>query len=289
MANRMEFYTQNDDDNGELITGDNRSGQSFTIGTTGDSLNFLPTSFEFKYKTVTDNVVSIVVTIYPTLADGSIDKSSYVACSSSVSFAGASAAAVWGKIALTPGAAGTGVLEKGKKYIVEITRASGDAIYWREDASSPSYTGGTVWETTDSWDTSTAQSGSDKLFSVNGADYEGTLCTLADATNKAGKNANSVSTNPVLVSDFVKQAECRLNAITMYNWHDAYDTLSEDTKYLLNEFVSNLAAIYIITYDFSGYTSRTEAETMINVYRDANLAISSLLKDKNRKTFMVGA
>jgi hypothetical protein len=65
--------------------------------------------------------------------------------------------------------------------------------------------------------------------------------------------------------------------------------LNADVKGLLKEAASDLAAIYVIQFDMSGYTSRTEAEDMINVLRDAALRALSLLRDKKVQDFMIGA
>ena len=85
------------------------------------------------------------------------------------------------------------------------------------------------------------------------------------------------------------QAESLINAITRFNWSDVYSTLNVDTKGLLKEAASNIAAIYAIQYDMSGFTSRVEAEDMINVLRDAALRAMSLLRDKKVKEFIDNA
>lgn len=85
------------------------------------------------------------------------------------------------------------------------------------------------------------------------------------------------------------QAESLINTITRFNWSDAYSTLNTDTRGILKEVSSNLAAIYVISYDMSGFTSRTEAEDMINILRDAALRGLSLLRDKKAKEFIDNA
>ena len=50
-----------------------------------------------------------------------------------------------------------------------------------------------------------------------------------------------------------------------------------------------MAAIYVIQYDMSGYTSRVEAEDMVNILRDAALRGLALLRDKKVEDFMTGA
>ena len=60
-------------------------------------------------------------------------------------------------------------------------------------------------------------------------------------------------------------------------------------KFIFNQVASDLAAIYIITYDMSAYTAATvEAETMLNIYREAVARGLSLLRDQNVRKFITG-
>ena len=71
-----------------------------------------------------------------------------------------------------------------------------------------------------------------------------------------------------------------------YNFSDNYSSLNTDTKQILKEVASNLAAIYCIQYDMSGFTSRVEAEDMINILRDGALRGLSILRDKKTQEFI---
>jgi hypothetical protein len=117
----------------------------------------------------------------------------------------------------------------------------------------------------------------------------GIFATTAEVQRKAGAGASATSKAEAYVNDFMTQAESEINAATRYNWSDAYAGLNTDVKGILKEAASNLAAIYVITYDMSGYTSRTEAENIINVLRDGYLRAISLLRDKKTQEFLVGA
>lgn len=117
----------------------------------------------------------------------------------------------------------------------------------------------------------------------------GIFATTAEVQRKAGANASSVSNTEAYINDFMTQAESRINNITRFNWSDAYSTLNADTRGILKEAASNLAAMYVIMYDMSGFTSRIEAEDMVNFLRDAFLAATGLLIDKKRETFINGS
>jgi len=117
----------------------------------------------------------------------------------------------------------------------------------------------------------------------------GIFATTLEVQRKAGANASSTSKAEAYVNDYMTQAESLINVITRANWSDSYTGLNVDVKGVLKEIASNLAAIYVITYDLSGYTSRVEAEDMINVLRDAALRGMSILKDKKPQDFMIAA
>jgi hypothetical protein len=117
----------------------------------------------------------------------------------------------------------------------------------------------------------------------------GIFCTTAEVQYKAGAGASATSKAETYVNNFVTQAESEINVVTRYNWTDAYTGLNTDVKGILKQAASNLAAIYVIQYDMSGYTSRTEAEDMINVLRDGYLRCVSILRDVKAREFMVAA
>lgn len=114
----------------------------------------------------------------------------------------------------------------------------------------------------------------------------GIFCTTAEVVRKAGSGASATSSAEAYTNDFVTQAESIINVFTRYNWSDAYTALDADVKGILKQVASDLAAIYVISYDMSGFNSRTEAEDLINILRDSALRGLSILKDKKQQLFM---
>lgn len=114
----------------------------------------------------------------------------------------------------------------------------------------------------------------------------GIFATTAEVQRKAGANASATATAEAYINDFMTQAESFINAFCRYNFSDNYSTLNADVKGILKEVASNLAAIYCIQYDMSGFTSRIEAEDMINVLRDAALRGLTVLRDKKAQEFI---
>ena len=119
--------------------------------------------------------------------------------------------------------------------------------------------------------------------------HEGIFATTAEVVRKAGANASAVAVVEAYVNDFIAQAESTINSICRYNFSDNYATLNADTRNILKEAASNIAAMYIINYDMSGFTSRVEAETMLDVLRDGALRATSLLRDKKVQDFINGS
>ena len=117
----------------------------------------------------------------------------------------------------------------------------------------------------------------------------GIFCTTAEVERKAGANCSATSKAEAYTDDYATQAESIINAMCRYNFSDNYGTLNADVKGILKEVASNLAAIYVIQYDMSGFTSRIEAEDMINILRDGALRGLSILRDKKTVDFLNGA
>ena len=117
----------------------------------------------------------------------------------------------------------------------------------------------------------------------------GIFCTIAEVERKAGANCSAVSKAEAYVDDYTTQAESLINVLCRFNFSDAYAGLDADVRGILKEVASNLAAIYVISYDMSGFTTRTEAEDMINILRDGALRGLSILRDKKAQDFINGA
>jgi len=117
----------------------------------------------------------------------------------------------------------------------------------------------------------------------------GIFATTAEIQRKAGNNASATSKAEAYTNDFIAQAESFINCTTRYNWSDAYAGLNADVKALLKLAASNLAAMYVIQFDMSGFSSRVEAETMLDVLRDGFVKAIKLLDSQEVKTFMVNA
>lgn len=289
MASAFEKWVTGDDTDIHTWDSDadnfSKVAMTFTIGSVGDNLTFNLTSVDVKlFKTGAIQDVDISIT--EVLPDGSPDLNNVLSTGTILAASIPTVTGAWLNATMT-----TAGLKASTQYALvvsgQVTSASTIKLSWKADVGG-GYAGGNLWTLAGAATVWVDQAPIDCLFQINGGDYAGTLCTLADARNKAGANVNTAAANESLMSDYVRQAEGLINANTRFNWVDAYSTLTDDVKFILNEVASNLAAISAITYDMSGFTDRVEAETMINVYRDAVLRGLSILRNQEVKSFMVG-
>ena len=120
----------------------------------------------------------------------------------------------------------------------------------------------------------------------------GIFATTAEVERKAGANVSATSVAEAYVNQYMTEVESLINCTIRYNFSDNYATLNADTKNILKEISSNLAAIYVINYDVSSIVtagSLIEAEDRIVVLRDAALRGLSLLRDKKVEDFINAA
>ena len=117
----------------------------------------------------------------------------------------------------------------------------------------------------------------------------GIFATTAEVERKAGAGASATSKADTYTNQYMTEVESLINSVCRYNFSDAYAGLDADVKGLLKEVASDLAAIYVIQYDMSGFSSRVEAEDMVNILRDAALRGLSILRDKKAQDFINGA
>lgn len=111
------------------------------------------------------------------------------------------------------------------------------------------------------------------------------VCTTeAEIVQKAGAGANGA-----FGTTEMEAAELRhlatVNVLCRYNWSDNMPT-NVDVKGFLSDIVSSLVAIEAIAYDMAGYTTRIEAEDMINVLRDGALRGLSIIRDLKNQQFI---
>jgi len=89
----------------------------------------------------------------------------------------------------------------------------------------------------------------------------------------------------------ILDVEAVINCMTRVDWSalDAASALTATRRKILIDTGAAMAANIGILWDMSGFTSRVEAEDMININRDTYLRNMSILRDKKTQTFIRGA
>lgn len=115
--------------------------------------------------------------------------------------------------------------------------------------------------------------------------------TEAELVKLCGTGASATVKAANYFEHIVIRVDAMINCITRFDWIAANTATALDAsvKGLLAEASGCLCAIEGIIFDMSGYTSRVEAEDIINVLRDRALLAMSLLRNQEVKTFMLGA
>lgn len=118
--------------------------------------------------------------------------------------------------------------------------------------------------------------------------FTGIMTTEAEINQKTGANVSLAYTD-TMKTQAVLFAENRINVITGVNYSDSFGALNVDVKSFLSDAVSSWVAMQAIQYDMSGYTSRAEAQTMLDVHYTIWNDAVRLLKEKKATDFITGA
>jgi hypothetical protein len=94
---------------------------------------------------------------------------------------------------------------------------------------------------------------------------EGTLCIREDVLKKAGAGAGATSSAEAYTNVYIKKVEGFISVNARYDLVTNYTKVSEIGKEFLRDLASSWAAIYVIQYNMSGFFSRVEYQTMLEV------------------------
>lgn len=117
-----------------------------------------------------------------------------------------------------------------------------------------------------------------------------TLCDSGAVKLKAGANRPTDDTviTGANYTMLINEAEAFINDKTQIDWVAAYAGLATDLKTVLEDFASSHAAIAVISHDMSGYTSRAEAQSMLDVNYARLTDALNIVKEKVASDFMQG-
>lgn len=119
--------------------------------------------------------------------------------------------------------------------------------------------------------------------------HTGIFATAAECASKVGENVDTTGWIEANINQWCAEAESEINCQCRYNFSDRYASLNADVKKILTAACTSYVAICGICYNLAGFTSRIEAEDMINVLRDTYLRLIKILKDDKVQDFINGA
>ena len=103
--------------------------------------------------------------------------------------------------------------------------------------------------------------------------------------DKAGVNVNATAAaSGALVKSFSDEAEGFFNSVARINNSDV--TINAQLAGIYAMGVTAMAGRNLVHYDMSGYTSRAEAQTMLDVLTDEVQLATSLIRDKKTTSFL---
>jgi len=111
---------------------------------------------------------------------------------------------------------------------------------------------------------------------------EGTFCTNGDVEKKAGTSVSSTSIQESYTNVYIKQAEgWIMSQVKKDDLVNDYAGLSDAVKELLKNIASNIAAIYVINYDQSSFSRRSDADirvqTLWGLAKEAMKSLNEIL------------
>ena len=117
-----------------------------------------------------------------------------------------------------------------------------------------------------------------------------TLCDSGAVKLKAGANASTTITGSgAMITQLINQAESSANGLAKIDLVAGYSGYSDDKKKILEDYTSAKAALGVINYDMSGFTSRQEAVQMVNWNWAIMKENEKLIEDKEWSQTFLGA
>ncbi len=113
-----------------------------------------------------------------------------------------------------------------------------------------------------------------------------TIVTVAEMQFMAGENVDAtgdVTANHQFLHDY---AAAYLSNLVKYDIETNWGLLNSVYKKMFSEWAARYAGMQLIAYNMAGYTSRFEAENMININAFRMKQIEKLLEDSSIQDFM---
>ena len=115
------------------------------------------------------------------------------------------------------------------------------------------------------------------------------IVTADEVTIMLGENVDATGNTTANKEALELMAISYLSDLMRYNIADNYAALNVDAKKIFSEYCARFIAVACIAYNMAGFTSRIEAEDMLNVHIMRMNKIEKLLVDQKTITYIKGA
>ena len=116
--------------------------------------------------------------------------------------------------------------------------------------------------------------------------YTGIIVTEAQIALMAGENVDATGDTETNHNDLAAQAEAYLSALVKYDIATNWGTLSTVYRQMFSEWAARYAAMTLIAYNMAGYTTRQEAEDLVDIHVYRMEKIEALLNGVDKQDFL---
>lgn len=116
--------------------------------------------------------------------------------------------------------------------------------------------------------------------------YTGTIVAEAEMIFMAGELVDATGNTEAVHNYLAYYAEAYLSNLVKYDIVANWASLTANYKRLFTEYAARLAGCDLIKYNMAGYTSRIEAEDMINYHVYRMEAIQKILEKADIQDFL---
>lgn len=115
----------------------------------------------------------------------------------------------------------------------------------------------------------------------------GTLCTSSNVEKFTGAKGSATADAEAFTNVTILMAEGYICTASRYDWVSSYASVSSIGKELLRNATAAWAALIGISYDQSGYTSKEESQSMMDLCWSMVKETVNLLRDDKYREFVL--
>ena len=116
--------------------------------------------------------------------------------------------------------------------------------------------------------------------------YSGIIVTEAQIALMSGENVDATGDTEANHNDLAAQAEAYLSNLVKFDIATNWAALSTVFRQMFSEWAARYAGVALISFNIAGFTTRAEAEDMLNLHWARMEQIRVLLEEASVQDFM---